>query len=316
MSLKGRLSKNTLTVIKKLQAAGYQAYLVGGAVRDLLLEIRPKDHDLATNALPEQIKKVFGRRSKIIGRRFKLVHVYMGKDVFEVSTFRRKPSIEERKGRPTDSGLIVWRDNSFGSLEEDVMRRDFTVNAIYYDPFKAESKIVDVVGGLADLDSKRIRAIGDPHVRLVEDPVRMLRACKLAGQYGFDIDHNLKLEIKRNASDLELCSRARLLEELYKIFKKPFSCPTFTTCHDLGLLKYLLPSIGRRWNDKPGRASRKLLKIRGSKIGANVIYPSRVTGFCVMLMPFWNEYLGINAVDRQCAVGTGIERTDFLKLFI
>ena len=129
-------------MIKKLNAAGYEAYLVGGAVRDLLLGITPKDHDVSTSATPEEVKKVFGRKARIIGRRFRLVHVYMGKEIIEVSTFRRMPSLEERKGRKTDSGLTVWRDNSYGTLQEDSSRRDFTVNAIYYDPIHSETNAI------------------------------------------------------------------------------------------------------------------------------------------------------------------------------
>ena len=132
MPIKHGISSNTLKIIRRLHDAGYDAYVVGGAVRDLLLDIDPKDYDLSTNATPEQVKEVFGRKAMIIGRRFRLVHVRMGPELFEVSTFRREPTEEERKGRNEDSGLLVWRDNEFGTVEQDASRRDFTVNAIFY----------------------------------------------------------------------------------------------------------------------------------------------------------------------------------------
>ncbi len=290
MPLNSKLSKNSLKLIKTLKEDGHETYLVGGAVRDLLLDQTPKDYDISTSAYPHQVKATFGRRARIIGRRFKLVHVYIGNELFEVSTFRKAPTLEERKSRPTDSGLMVWSDNCYGTLAEDAYRRDFTINAIYYDPFGRKSKTVDLVGGQCDLSKGLIKVIGSPKIRIEEDPVRMLRACKLAGQYGFKLESKLKAEIKNNASKLGLSSRARLLEELFKIFKKPYAYPTFSHCHRVEIMQYLLPIFAQKWNSKLGRDSQSLLKIRDEKMKTDGLFPSRVTGFCAMLLPFWNQH--------------------------
>ena len=172
MPIREKIAKSAVRVITRLHDAGFEAFLVGGAVRDLILDIEPKDYDIATNATPEEIRGVFGRRSRIIGRRFRLAHVYMDRRVFEVSTFRREPTMEERKGRKTDDGLIVWRDNEFGTVEQDARRRDFTVNAIYYDPQNTAHQFTDFVDGLADMEAKLVRTIGKADIRMAEDPVR------------------------------------------------------------------------------------------------------------------------------------------------
>ncbi len=320
MPIKHKISNTALRIIARLQEAGYKAYLVGGAVRDLLLGLAPKDYDIATSATPEQIKAVFGRSSRIIGRRFRLVHVYADRMIFEVSTFRREPSLEERKGRgirrPQDSGeeagesaLMVWRDNVFGTWEEDAMRRDFTVNAIYYDPLNAEHECTDFVDGMKDIEAKVVRTIGEPAVRLEEDPVRMLRALKLVGQYGFRLEDSLRDAIKSGTSQITLSSKARLLEELYKILKKPYCHPTFAACQDLGLLSHLLPQLSDDWESETGQFAQLLLKTRDNYLARGEVFASRVTALGVILLPFaarefqahangflWKNFTG---VDKQ-----------------
>ena len=281
-----KISKSTLGIIQKLNSEGHQAFLVGGAVRDLLLNIKPKDHDISTSATPEELKRLFGRRAKIIGRRFRLVHIYVSNEIIEVSTFRRMPTIEERKGRKSDSGLIVWRDNCYGTLKEDFARRDFTINAIYYNPYNKNQCLIDYAGGLSDLKHGKIRCIGMPKTRLTEDPVRMLRACKLVGQYGFHLEAGLGKEIFRSAHNLQLCSRARLLEELFKILKKPYTYPTFQACYEMGILCYLLPTVAREWNNEKGLLCQKLLKARDEKLRLGEIYPSRISGLALIMLPF------------------------------
>ena len=281
-----RISKSALGVLKKLISEGFQAYLVGGAVRDILLEIKPKDHDICTNATPEQLKQLFGHRAKVIGQRFRLVHVYTQDEIIEVSTFRRKPTLKERKGRKSDSGLIVWRDNFYGTLKEDATRRDFTVNAIYYNPYDDRKGLVDYVGGVEDLNLGMVRSIGKPTTRIAEDPVRMLRACKLMGQYDFRLEGNLRKEIVKNAPNLQLSSRARLLEELFKILKKPFTFPTFDACYKTGLLHYMLPTLAREWNGIPGITCQKLLRIRDEQLKRREIFPSRISGLALLILPF------------------------------
>ena len=273
-------------VIGRLQEAGYDAYLVGGAVRDLLLGREPKDYDLATAATPEQVKAVFGRRARTIGRRFRLTHVYAEHTVFEVSTFRREPTLEERRGRTTDSGLMVWRDNVYGTLEEDARRRDFTINAVYYDPLNNAHQVIDYVGGLPDMEARVVRMIGDPAIRMAEDPVRMLRALKLVGQYGFTLEDGVRQAIAGGAPQIRLCSQARLLEELYKILKKPYCLPIFTACQEMGLLRHLVPQVGDGWDAPAGVQVRRLLGMRDELLARNEVFASRVTGMCVLILPF------------------------------
>ncbi len=167
-----QISYGALKVTDGLQAAGYQAYVVGGAVRDLLLDRKPKDFDIATEATPEEVRRVF-RRARIIGRRFRLVHVMFGEEVVEVSTFRRMIEAEDAQ---TDEHGRLLRDNEFGDQEQDAARRDFTANALFYDP--STQKIYDFHGGYADTRNRLLRVIGDPLVRYREDPVRMLRAVR------------------------------------------------------------------------------------------------------------------------------------------
>ena len=166
-------------VVRKLTRAGYKAYLVGGCVRDLLVNRTPKDFDVATSATPNEIKATF-RNSRIIGRRFRLAHVFFGSKIIEVSTFRANPRDED------DHDLLIRRDNVFGSETEDARRRDFTINGLFYDVEREE--VIDHVGGLADLEAKLLHTIGDPDIRFQEDPVRMLRAIKFAARLGFGFE--------------------------------------------------------------------------------------------------------------------------------
>jgi poly(A) polymerase len=286
MPIDHKIAAGARRVIEKLADDGYTAYLVGGAVRDLLLDIDPKDYDIATDATPEQVKEVFGRRSRIIGRRFRLVHVYMQDGVYEVSTFRREPTAEERKGREADDGVMVWSDNQFGSERDDAFRRDFTVNAMYFNPLSDDDQIIDYVGGLDDLRAGRVRTIGEAATRLAEDPVRMLRACKLQGQYGFTLEPSVATAMAEQASSMELASQARRLEELYKILHKPFTRPTFTACYEGGILDFILPELAAAWESPEGQFCRELLGARDKLLAEGDIYPSRVTGLATLALPF------------------------------
>jgi poly(A) polymerase len=189
------------------------------------------------------VKAVFRRQAQVIGRRFRLALVRYGRQQLEVSTFRREPTLEERKGRESDSGQMVWSDNEFGTLEEDAYRRDFTVNALYFDPFGKGDGLVDHTGGLADIEARQVRSIGDAATRMEEDPVRMLRACKLAGQYGFSLSPDVAAAIAEHGHLLQACSAARLLEEIYKVIKNAYCLPVFEACHATGLLPELLPAL-------------------------------------------------------------------------
>ena len=206
-----------LKVTDTLAREGYAAFVVGGAVRDLLLGREPKDFDVATNATPDEVRHLF-RRSRVIGRRFQIVHVYCGPDLIEVTTFRAATppaEDEEEDGRVTAADGMLLRDNVFGTQEEDAARRDFTVNALYYDPVKQE--IWDGHGGVADAQKKLLRMIGDPARRFREDPVRMLRAARFAAKLDFHIDADTRAPIAELASMLARIPASRLFDEMMKL---------------------------------------------------------------------------------------------------
>jgi poly(A) polymerase len=229
------IDADALNVMYRLKNHGFLAYMVGGGVRDLLLGRRPKDIDIGTNAHPQQVKKLF-RNCFVIGRRFRLCHVRFGRKVIEVSTFRRQAPAEE-------GDTLIRRDNTFGSPEEDAFRRDFTVNALFYDI--ATFSVIDYVDGLRDVEARIIRTIGDPMVRLREDPVRMLRAVALAARLGFSIDRDTFEAIRSLRGEIVKSSPARILDEIYKILRQGESRRTFQLLHDVGLLAYILPEADR-----------------------------------------------------------------------
>jgi poly(A) polymerase len=224
------INKNALKVVCKLNEAGFEAYFVGGCVRDLLLNLHPKDFDIATSALPEQVNKLF-RNSRLVGRRFRLAHVYFGREIVEVATFRGKVQKHH-----TETGMIV-RDNFYGALEEDAWRRDFTINALYYD-IKNQS-FIDYVGGLKDLDEKNIRVIGDPEKRYHEDPVRMLRALRLSAKLGFDLDSEAIKPISSLAGLLQNVPSARIYDETLKWLLGGNSFAAFKLLRQHGLFAVL-----------------------------------------------------------------------------
>jgi poly(A) polymerase len=236
------ISVKALQVVQGLQDAGYQAYLVGGCVRDLIVGTKPKDFDVSTNATPEQIKKAFGRNARIIGRRFRLVHVRFGYEVIEVATFRADASDRERVGQNEmsegDQGQLL-RDNVYGSIEEDVVRRDFTVNAMYYDSVKGE--ILDFMNGVDDVKAGQLKSIGAPEQRFTEDPVRMLRVIRFAAKLGFEMEPEALRMIEDQGKLLSHVSNARLFEEVLKLFHGGAAYDTYLLLRKYGLFKYLFP---------------------------------------------------------------------------
>ena len=218
MIFQPQIAPHITEIIAGLQEAGYEAYLVGGAVRDFLLQRQPKDYDISTSATPEEVKKVFKKnRVMIIGRRFRLVHFYHGQEIIEISTFRKKPeaiSISERPARVQDAPEnMIFRDNEFGTVQEDAERRDFTVNALFYDP--VNDKLCDFTGmGVDDIKNGIVRAIGEPKVRFEEDPVRILRALKLVGQYGFTMDPETEKALRETLELITLASDSRMTLEM------------------------------------------------------------------------------------------------------
>jgi len=227
------IDADALKVIYRLTSNGYKAYLVGGCVRDLLLGVTPKDFDLATSATPRQIKRLF-RNCRIIGRRFRLAHIRFGQKILEVATFRAPPEAD-------GDDPYITRDNIFGTEESDALRRDFTINGMFYD---AEAgKVIDHVEGLPDLKTKTLRTIGEAELRLREDPVRALRAAKFAGRLGLTCDEALEDAIRTTAEDLSKASTARILEELYKLLSGHGSAHAFRLLESWGCLDVLLPEI-------------------------------------------------------------------------
>ena len=232
----GAISPASEKVCSVLRGAGFSAYVVGGAVRDLLLGIAPKDFDVATDARPEEVKPLF-RRALIIGRRFRLVHVMIGGETVEVSTFRSAdPDTSEK-----DEHGRVLRDNVFGTQEEDARRRDFTVNALYFDP--ATEEVVDFHGGLADLKKRVLRVIGDPETRYREDPVRMLRAVRLAAKLGLTLDAATRRPIAEMAPLMERVPPARLFDEMLKLLLSGHASACLRQLREVGLHKGLLPLL-------------------------------------------------------------------------
>jgi len=240
------LSSNAHKVLKRLNDGGFDAYLVGGGVRDALVGLKPKDFDVATNASPEEVRGLF-RNSRIIGRRFRLVHVVFGRDIIEVATFRASHDKGDG-GEIGESGRIV-RDNVFGTIAEDAIRRDFSVNALYYSI--ADGAVVDYVGGLNDIDDGIFRLIGDPVTRCEEDPVRVLRAVRLSAKLEFDIEAATLDAMRATASELSKTPPARLFEEVLKLFQGGYALRSFQAVRDHDLLQYLFPLLAKRFAQNP-----------------------------------------------------------------
>lgn len=231
-----------MTVVKELQTAGYAAEVVGGCVRDLLLGFEPKDFDVVTDAEPDDIRAIF-RRSRVIGRRFRLVHVRVGRDLVEVSTYRASPETSDA-GFDThiEQGRIL-RDNVFGTREEDARRRDFSINALYYDPI--ENVLIDYVDGFSDLRRHLLRAIGDPRRRFEEDPVRMLRAVRFVARLGLNMEKGVESVLPASAKLLEDIPPARLFDEVLKVFHCGHGYEAYKQLHKFGLLAELFPESVR-----------------------------------------------------------------------
>jgi poly(A) polymerase len=232
-----QVSRGALKVLYGLKDAGFRACLVGGAVRDLLLGRQPKDFDVATDATPEDVKKLF-RNCRLIGRRFRLAHVIFGPEIVEVATFRGTGGGDASEDRHVVDGRIL-RDNVWGSIEEDALRRDFRVNALYYDI--ADFSVIDYVGGIEDLEQKRLRLIGDPATRYREDPVRMLRAARLAAKLDFEIDAEAAAPLHELGHLLTDAPSARLFDECQKMFLAGYGLASFRMLVKYDLLRHLFP---------------------------------------------------------------------------
>lgn len=291
------ISNGALRVLYRLNEAGYEAFLVGGAVRDLLLGGHPKDFDIATNATPEQVRGLF-RNCRLIGRRFRLAHVVFGQEIVEVATFRGIGE-EGNVDRHVVDGRIV-RDNVYGSIEEDAIRRDFRVNALYYNI--ADFSVRDYVGGMADLEKKELHLIGDPELRYREDPVRMLRAVRLAAKLGFRIDESAERPFAREGELLCDAAPARLFDESLKLFLSGHGLASFRELDRSGLLQFVFPSTAAALKRQRGDEFRRLVEHGLSNTDQRVQAGKSVTPAFLFAVLLWG---GVRErAERAIAAGS------------
>ena len=288
------ISPNALRVLYRLREAGFGAYLVGGAVRDLLVGGHPKDFDVATDATPEQVKQLF-RNCRLIGRRFRLAHVVFGREIIEVATFRAN-SDDGSGDREVDNGRLV-RDNVYGSIEDDAVRRDFTCNALYY--AIEDFSVRDYVGGFEDVQARVMKLIGDPEQRYREDPVRMLRAVRLAAKLGFSIEEGTANPIPRLAGLLAEAAPARLFEEILKLFLSGHAVASFEGLEHYGLFATLFPESGAALRSNRSGALRRMLVEGLRNTDARVAADEPVSPaflFALLLWPaFCRTLIGLQA---------------------
>jgi len=278
------ISKAALRVLYRLNEAGFAAYLVGGAVRDLLLGLRPKDFDVATDATPDEVKKLF-RNCRLIGRRFRLAHVVFGPEIIEVATFRGTGEEGGEGDRHIVDGRIV-RDNIWGTIEEDALRRDFRVNAMYYDI--SDFSVRDYVGGMQDLEERVLRLIGDPDTRYHEDPVRMLRAARLAAKLGMRIDAAAVAPFETLGPLLGDAAPARLFDESLKMFLAGHGLKSFRMLEQCGLLKFLFPATTRALR-RGDEALRALIEQGLANTDARIAEGKSVTPAFLFAVLLWGE---------------------------
>lgn len=293
------ISRGALRVLYGLRDAGFRACLVGGAVRDLLLGGHPKDFDIATDATPEQVKKLF-RNCRLIGRRFRLAHVIFGPEIVEVATFRGV-GVEGEGDRQMLDGRIL-RDNVWGSIEEDALRRDFRVNALYYDI--ADFSVIDFVGGIEDLEQRRLHLIGDPLQRYREDPVRMLRAARLAAKLDFNIDPSASAPFAELGSLLGEAPPARLFDETMKMFMAGNGLVSFRMLERCDLLRHLFPGTARALARDEHGALRALVEDGLVGTDSRVAQDKPVTPAFLFAVLLWGE---VYAIARE-SQAQGVER--------
>lgn len=293
------ISPNALKVVNRLATSGYQAYLVGGCVRDLLLGKKPKDFDVATDAHPEDVRALF-RNSRLIGKRFQIVHVRFGREIVEVATFRAPHTARTHEENHSEGGMIL-SDNVFGTFEEDVFRRDFTMNALYYDP---ELDVIhDLVQGVSDIESGRIRLIGDPDSRWREDPVRMLRAIRFRAKLGFDIEAGTAEPMHRLGFLLQDIPSARLFEEVLKLFMTGHGVRSYELMMEYELFPWMFPDTRRVMEDFPAdKLIRAALASTDERIAAGLPVTPAFIYAALLWYPFVDE--------RQKLEGAGMTGAD------
>jgi len=277
------ISINASKVISRLQDHGFQAYLVGGCIRDLLLRKTPKDFDIATDAHPEEVRELF-RNSRIIGKRFRIVHVRFGREIIEVTTFRG-PHADEYDENHSDSGMTL-NDNVYGTFEEDVFRRDFTMNAIYYEPQGKE--IIDLANGTADIESQIIRTIGDPTGRLREDPVRMLRAIRFQAKLEFGLEPDLQSSIRSLGYLIQDVPPARLFEEVLKLFLSGYGTAAFDAMLENDIYGWLFPDSKRSMENN---ATEELVRLALTSTDQRIAKKMPVTPAFIYAAVLWYPFI-------------------------
>ena len=284
------LSPNALKVLYRLNKGGFNAYLVGGGVRDILLGLKPKDFDIATNATPDEIKALF-RNCRLIGRRFRLAHIVFGREIIEVATFRghhdsasEKEKSCKKTSKQSDDGMLL-RDNIYGNIEEDAERRDFTINALYY---SARSfKVYDFANGAQDVQDKIIRLIGDPETRYREDPVRMLRAIRFATKLDMQISNETKAPIKELAALMANIPAARMFEEFLKMFMSGKAIANFDQLRHYNLFGYFFPAVEQALNDKTDEYLPALINLAMTNTDKRINNEQRVTPAFLFAAMLW-----------------------------
>ncbi|MEM7611489.1 MAG: polynucleotide adenylyltransferase PcnB [Pseudomonadota bacterium] len=279
------ISKAALKVLYRLKDAGFQAFLVGGAVRDLLLGGRPKDFDVATDADPDQVHALF-RNSRVIGRRFRLVHVRFGREIIEVATFRAAtdPDDSHSDTQADDKGRLL-RDNAYGTIDEDVWRRDFTTNALYYNI--ADFTVWDYVGGVADVHARRLELIGEPERRLREDPVRVLRAVRFSAKLNFEMEGSLSKAIAEHKSLLTNVPPARLFDEFLKLFQAGFARASYDALRRHEVFRELFPETWKGLNAPDGEQFERFIQLALDNTDKRVAEDRPVTPMFLLAVFLW-----------------------------
>ena len=292
----GDIDPDALDVIFQLKEAGHEAYLVGGSVRDLLLKKKPKDFDISTSARPEEIKKIFHRRCLLIGKRFRLAHIRCGKMVLEVSTFRT--------GDVENAALIV-HDNRWGTAEDDVLRRDFTINALFYDP--TTRTVLDYVGGYEDTQHRLLRCIGDSTVRFRQDPVRMIRLIKFRARFGFEIEHKAEKALHSCREEILKSAPARVLEEMFKMLESGHSQRFFELMAEFSFLDVLFPCFHHFFCSHTGEIAYTYLKaIDEFHLKHSASAPlNRALLMSCLVFPILEQELITLSSDRQTPISIG-----------
>jgi poly(A) polymerase len=316
-----QIDPDALHVVQRLRRYQHKAYLVGGCVRDLLLGRKPKDFDVATSATPNEIRRCF-RNCRIIGRRFRLAHVFFGRKIIETATFRANPrTLEDESGdtptdgenqieikqeiKPENADLLIRRDNVFGTEEEDSRRRDFTINGLFFDVDTAQ--VIDHVAGLPDLEARLVRTIGDPDIRFREDPVRILRAVKFAARCDLAIEPETYRLMMEHKAELAKCAQARVTEEFYRLLRAGAARRSFELLVETGLLEFLLPEMAQAWrtgNDDPQVKSRidrfwAYLRALDESIATRGEAPSDAMILATLLLPPLRDVLAPDGVPTK-----------------